>query len=199
MQKITIIANEELYKALGQAQNFMPGCGIYLAPQLNAEILGDSAAIVADAGLLGEYEGQGGRASLIGLCAAPQEISNGDILAVKKPYKVAELIGTLNNIIAKARASVAPVQIGSFSFDVSARTLIKGENKISLTEKESDLILLLYSAGGEVSREELLREVWGYDEGINTHTVETHIYRIRQKLGKDDDFIGSSSAGYFVK
>jgi DNA-binding response OmpR family regulator len=58
--------------------------------------------------------------------------------------------------------------------------------KIRLTEKETNILKYLYRAGAQaVSREELLTEVWGYNAGVTTHTLETHIYRLRQKIEPD--------------
>jgi DNA-binding response OmpR family regulator len=58
--------------------------------------------------------------------------------------------------------------------------------KIRLTDKETNILKYLYRAGGKViSREELLTEVWGYNAGVTTHTLETHVYRLRQKIEPD--------------
>ena len=57
------------------------------------------------------------------------------------------------------------------------------DRKIKLTEKETAILKFLYRAGGKtVSREDMLGEVWGYSAAVNTHTLETHIYRLRQKI-----------------
>ena len=59
-------------------------------------------------------------------------------------------------------------------------------NKVRLTEKETAILRYLYRAGQRpVSREVLLQEVWGYNSGVTTHTLETHIYRLRQKVERD--------------
>ena len=58
--------------------------------------------------------------------------------------------------------------------------------KLRLTEKETNILKYLYRAGGKtISREELLSEVWGYNAGVTTHTLETHVYRLRQKIEPD--------------
>ncbi|MEM1146403.1 MAG: helix-turn-helix domain-containing protein, partial [Pseudomonadota bacterium] len=60
------------------------------------------------------------------------------------------------------------------------------DRKIRLTEKETNILKYLYRAGGKpVAREELLSEVWGYNAAVTTHTLETHIYRLRQKIEPD--------------
>jgi hypothetical protein len=69
-----------------------------------------------------------------------------------------------------------------WNFDFQHRTLKHAENSISLTEKEAALLqALLHDAPQEVSRETLLKQIWSYDKEVDTHTVETHIYRLRQK------------------
>ncbi len=62
----------------------------------------------------------------------------------------------------------------------------EGQKKIRLTEKEAAILKYLYRVGNKtVSRETLLGEVWGYNAGVNTHTLETHVYRLRQKIERD--------------
>jgi DNA-binding response OmpR family regulator len=64
--------------------------------------------------------------------------------------------------------------------------LAEGDRKIRLTEKETNILKFLYSASeGVVPRDTLLHEVWGYNAGVTTHTLETHIYRLRQKIEAD--------------
>ncbi len=78
--------------------------------------------------------------------------------------------------------------IGSYSFRPSAKLLLDDERnqKVRLTEKETAILKYLYRAGEKVvARETLLSEVWGYNAGVTTHTLETHIYRLRQKIERD--------------
>ncbi|MGX6649157.1 response regulator transcription factor [Maricaulaceae bacterium MS644] len=78
----------------------------------------------------------------------------------------------------------AVLQIGPYRFKPSMKLLLdEAEKKIRLTEKETNILKYLYRAGGKpVAREELLDQVWGYHAEANTHTLETHIYRLRQKI-----------------
>jgi DNA-binding response OmpR family regulator len=77
----------------------------------------------------------------------------------------------------------ATFQIGPYSFRPAVKMLIAGQKKIHLTDKETAILKYLYRIGDRpVSREVLLGEVWGYNAGVTTHTLETHIYRLRQKL-----------------
>ena len=77
--------------------------------------------------------------------------------------------------------------IGPYTFRPGAKMLVTERNsKIRLTEKETAILRYLYRAGKKpVAREILLQEVWGYNSGVTTHTLETHIYRLRQKIEKD--------------
>lgn len=199
MQKITIIANDDLYKVLGQAGAALNGCGVYLAASLNDEIAENSAVVIADAAEIAGFKGKSKGGKFITLVNAGEAANYPDAVVVRMPYHVSEIIELIQTIVAQSLSAGETVEIGGFEFDVMARLLTKGQKKITLTEKEADLVLLLHNAGGEVAREEILRDVWGYEADIDTHTIETHIYRIRQKLGKKDDFIGSSAAGYFIK
>ena len=75
--------------------------------------------------------------------------------------------------------------IGPYTFKPNAKILLEDatENKVRLTEKETSILKFLYFAGDQiVSRDTLLVEVWGYDSGVTTHTLETHVYRLRQKI-----------------
>lgn len=107
---------------------------------------------------------------------------------VVKPFRFAVLLARVRAQLRQHEASEDAVfQIGSYSFRPSSKLLITDKNgKIRLTEKETAILRYLYRQGIKpVSREILLSEVWGYNSGVTTHTLETHIYRLRQKIEKD--------------
>jgi DNA-binding response OmpR family regulator len=81
----------------------------------------------------------------------------------------------------------ATFQIGAYSFKPSSKLLVNEKGgKLRLTEKETAILRFLYRAGQQVvTRDVLLREVWGYNSNVTTHTLETHIYRLRQKIERD--------------
>src|ERR1700722_4845312 len=83
--------------------------------------------------------------------------------------------------------NVLLAQIGPYEFRPAAKMLLDAKaKKIRLTDKETNILKYLYRAGGKViSREELLTEVWGYNAGVTSHTLETHVYRLRQKIEPD--------------
>jgi DNA-binding response OmpR family regulator len=107
---------------------------------------------------------------------------------VTKPYRFAVLLARIRNQLRDYEHSEAAVfRLGGYEFRPAAKVLVdeKGK-KIRLTEKETNILKYLYRAGEKaVSREELLAEVWGYNAGVTTHTLETHVYRLRQKIEPD--------------
>ena len=107
---------------------------------------------------------------------------------VTKPFRFAVLLARIRAQLRQHEASEDAVfTIGPYSFRPSSKLLTgqKG-NKVRLTEKETAILRYLYRAGKTpVPRDQLLTEVWGYNSGVTTHTLETHIYRLRQKIEKD--------------
>ena len=107
---------------------------------------------------------------------------------VTKPFRFAVLLARIRAQLRQHEASEDAVfSVGPYSFRPGAKMLI-GVNakKVRLTEKETAILRFLYRAGqAPVSRETLLQEVWGYNSGVTTHTLETHIYRLRQKIELD--------------
>src|SRR6187397_2608093 len=107
---------------------------------------------------------------------------------VTKPFRFAVLLARIRAQLRQHEASEDAVfTIGPYTFRPSAKVLLdqKG-SKIRLTEKEASIIKYLFRADQRVvTRDILLEEVWGYNSGVTTHTLETHIYRLRQKVEKD--------------
>jgi len=105
-----------------------------------------------------------------------------------KPFRFAVLLARIRAQLRQHEASEDAVfNIGPYTFRPSSKLLINPKgSKVRLTEKETAILRYLYRAGQQpVSRETLLQEVWGYNSGVTTHTLETHIYRLRQKVEKD--------------
>lgn len=105
---------------------------------------------------------------------------------VTKPVSFTVLLARIRAQLRQYEQSEDAVfDIGPYLFRPSAKVLEEKENgkKIRLTEKETNILKYLYRAGGKpVGRDELLTEVWGYNSGVTTHTLETHVYRLRQKI-----------------
>jgi DNA-binding response OmpR family regulator len=107
---------------------------------------------------------------------------------VTKPFRFNVLLARIRAQLRQYEASEdATFTIGPYTFRPSSKLLLSSEGKkVRLTDKETSILRYLYRAGQRpVSREMLLQDVWGYNSGLTTHTVETHIYRLRQKIEKD--------------
>jgi DNA-binding response OmpR family regulator len=107
---------------------------------------------------------------------------------VTKPFKFNVLLAHIRaQLRSHEQSEDAVFHIGPYEFRPAAKMLLDPKaKKIRLTDKETNILKYLYRAGGKVvSREELLTEVWGYNAGVTTHTLETHVYRLRQKIEPD--------------
>ncbi len=112
--------------------------------------------------------------------------SDSGVYILVKPFRFAHLLTQLHALTGQLdEADGQIVQIGPFQFHPRAKMLAEGGRRIFLTEKESEILRYLHRAGDVVPREMLLNEVWGYNPAVTTHTLETHIYRLRQKIMKD--------------
>lgn len=115
-------------------------------------------------------------------------LANGANDYVEKPFKFNVLLARIRAHLRSHEASEDAVfKISGFDFRPGAKTMTDpGGKRIRLTDKETAILKYLYRAGPKaVGREELLREVWGYNAAVTTHTLETHIYRLRQKIEAD--------------
>jgi DNA-binding response OmpR family regulator len=104
---------------------------------------------------------------------------------VAKPFKFSVLLARMRaQLRSHEQSENAVFHIGPYEFRPAQKLLVDdAKRKVRLTEKETNILKYLYRAGGKpVAREELLTEVWGYNAGVTTHTLETHIYRLRQKI-----------------
>ena len=104
---------------------------------------------------------------------------------IVKPFRFAVLLARIRVQMRQHEASEeAEFQIGPYTFRPAMKLLIDAKGgKLRLTEKEAAILRYLHRANGEpAARETLLREVWGYNSNVTTHTLETHIYRLRQKI-----------------
>lgn len=121
---------------------------------------------------------------------------------VSKPFKFPVLLARIRAQLRQHEQSEDAVfQLGPYTFKPANKMLITGdEKKIRLTEKETNILKYLYRAtDGVVPRDVLLHEVWGYNAGVTTHTLETHIYRLRQKIEPDPSnarLLVTESGGY---
>lgn len=108
---------------------------------------------------------------------------------VAKPFRLGVLLARLRAQLRQHEQSEDAVfTVGPYTFQPSAKILVDDEanRKIRLTEKETAILKYLYRSGDKaIGRDQLLGEVWGYNAGVTTHTLETHVYRLRQKIERD--------------
>jgi len=121
---------------------------------------------------------------------------------VSKPFKFPVLLARIRAQLRQHEQSEDAIfQLGPYTFKPSMKMLItQDDKKVRLTEKETNILKFLYrSDEGVVPRDVLLHEVWGYNAGVTTHTLETHIYRLRQKIEPDPSnarLLVTESGGY---
>ena len=119
-----------------------------------------------------------------------------------KPFRAAELCARLRvQMRMSERSENASFAVGRYTFRPGKKMLYAkaGQHDIILTEKESSILLYLLRAGAPVSKATLLREVWGYNAHVTTHTLETHMYRLRTKIEPDPrkfSMLTTESGGY---
>jgi DNA-binding response OmpR family regulator len=107
---------------------------------------------------------------------------------VTKPFRLSVLLARLRAHLRQSEHSDdAVLTIGPYTFQPGAKLMTDagGRRKVRLTEKEAAILKFLYRAGRVIGRDTLLGEVWGYNAGVTTHTLETHVYRLRQKIERD--------------
>lgn len=107
-----------------------------------------------------------------------------DLSSFKSPIRIGEVLDHVKNLARKSQTRF--FTIGPYKLDAQHHTLEGKKEDIKLTEKETALLVLLAkNPGNTVSRKEILTKVWEYADDAETHTLETHIYRLRQKIEKD--------------
>lgn len=121
---------------------------------------------------------------------------------ITKPFKFPVLLARIRAQLRQHEQSEDAVfQLGPYTFKPAQKLLLdEKDKKIRLTEKETNILKFLYRASSSVvARDVLLHEVWGYNAGVTTHTLETHIYRLRQKIEPDPSnarLLVTDSGGY---
>ena len=119
------------------------------------------------------------------------------------PIKILKLIEKINIELMKNNfVNQSNININNYVLNLNSRELLKNKKKIKLTEKEVNSIIYLSKIDGSVTVDQLEKNVWQYQSDIETHTVETHIYRLRKKIFNnfnDNNFIISTKDGYQIK
>ena len=120
----------------------------------------------------------------------------------KLPDSVYSIIEKINVSLLKQKYSEqSDILIGKYSVDINSRLIRNNTESLKLTEREIQIIIFLNNSKEPQDIEKLQKEVWGHNSNLETHTVETHIYRLRKKIFekfKDNNFINSTKKGYAI-
>ena len=131
-----------------------------------------------------------------------QNIEN-QILIDEFPIHINKLVELINiKFLKKKYNQQSQIDIGTYKLNLNSRKIFNKKNSINLTEREANIIIFLYNSKKPVKISKLQTEVWGHNSKLETHTVETHIYRLRKKINNsfsDKNFIESSKEGYIIK
>ena len=118
------------------------------------------------------------------------------------PLSFKDLSNHVKNLITSVKFNQnSSIKIKEYIIDKNEKKLMKGNLSLTITEREIELIEVLFNEPEPLSKIEILKKIWKYAEGVDTHTIETHIYRLRKKIldkFKDDNFIINSKTGYSV-
>ena len=119
------------------------------------------------------------------------------------PFNIDDFAEKINVLLLKKKFnSQSFIKVSNYTLDLNSRIISNESNNLKLTEKEINVIVFLSKNKKPQKVNVLQNEVWGYSSELETHTVETHIYRLRKKISdkfKDDNFIVSKNNGYFIK
>ena len=125
-----------------------------------------------------------------------------NLIIENNPLSINKLIEIININFLKIQFNFqSEISIGTYKLDLNSREISKNNATLDLTERETNLIIFLKNSSKSVKINELQREVWGYGSELETHTVETHIYRLRKKIKDkfdDENFIISLPDGYKI-
>ena len=128
---------------------------------------------------------------------------NNQIVLENLPINIFKLIEKINIQFLKLQFNIqSSVKVNNYMINLNSREMLINGTKLKLTEKEINTIIYLYRSNKPVSINELQKKVWSYQSNMETHTVETHIYRLRKKIlstFNDDKFIFSKKNGYQIK
>ena len=131
-----------------------------------------------------------------------QNIEN-QILIDQFPIHINKLIELINiKFLKKKYNQQSEIDLGIYKLNLNSRRIFNKKDSINLTEREANIVIFLYNSKKPVKISKLQTEVWGHNSKLETHTVETHIYRLRKKITNifnDQNFIKSSKSGYIIK
>ncbi len=125
-----------------------------------------------------------------------------NIVIDQLPIELSKLVENINiNFLKKKYNQQSDIYLGPYKLNLNSRKIYNEDKFLDLTEREANIVFFLKNSKKPVKISKLQTEVWGHNSKLETHTVETHIYRLRKKIlnvFKDNDFIKSSKSGYII-
>ena len=136
------------------------------------------------------------------ICNKKMKLLQNQIIISHFPIEIKKLIETINiKFLKKKYNQQSEIDLGPYKLNLNSRKIFKNKNSLDLTEREANIIIFLNNSEKPVKISKLQTEVWGHNSKLDTHTVETHIYRLRKKINdifNDNNFIKSSKLGYTI-
>ena len=118
------------------------------------------------------------------------------------PFNFKNFIEKINLIYIKSKfANNSKINLSNYTINLNTKEIVNNQNKLKLTEREKDFLLFLQNSNKPQTIKKILESVWGYSKGIETHTVETHVHRLRRKFlnsFNDNNFIKNNKKGYYI-
>ena len=118
------------------------------------------------------------------------------------PFNLKNFIEKINLVYIKSKFAInSKVELLNYTINLNTREIITNQNKLKLTEREKNFLLFLKNSKKPQTIRNILESVWGYSKGIETHTVETHVHRLRKKFlvsFNDSSFIKNNKKGYYI-
>ena len=137
------------------------------------------------------------------LCKKDENLFKQQLVFKDYPIKIHKLLEIINVRFLKNKFNFqSEINIGPYKLNLNSREISSKNTKLDLTEREANVLIFIYTSKKPVSIDELQNQVWGYVSKVETHTVETHIYRLRKKIKEkfnNDKFIISTDNGYVIE
>ena len=185
-QNVLIFKIPELFKILNELKNYLD---FTIHPSLEEEDLFSFKKKISNYLILADSKNQ-------------IEGEKSQLILNKFPDSIYSIIEKINVALLKQKYSKqSDILIGKYSIDLNSRLIKSNRENLKLTEREIEIIIFLQNSKTPQKIENLQKKVWGHNSNLETHTVETHIYRLRKKIidkFKDSNFINSTKTGYKI-
>jgi len=195
---VLILGPDSLISTLNELKPFLKFNPLINKPNFNHEVILFFEDVLKDkkkADLIN-------KSNSLKICASTgKNLSNEFDATLELPTSLKEINASVENLVAKKKFSKnSSIQIKKYLLNKNEKKLFKEKTELILTEKEIQLIELFIENKKPILKEEILSKVWNYSSGADTHTVETHIYRLRKKINdrfSDEEFIHNNKNGYY--